>query len=1477
MRRSIIFVAFMDRTGELLMSENNRTKSVSLVMLYMMSLLMVMVSVPAASAVNETTQGTVTGTETWSGTMNLQGDVEVAEGAKLIVNAGTTINIPFGKFIDVKGGICIGDAACGASAGSSSSQARFIWSLPTDYTKTGRCLVAESNVLNNPDAACGSGLIIRDTIDQAVTSINYAHFENAYGYPIYVASLQSVQYGAIVFDGSSTTARGLTFTDINTSNVIAVDFASPLLTDSTFELGVDGQGYDAAAVRAYDAGAGILSTFEVKNSAFTGNDADCGQQGGGRAVIYIENSYIDMDNLDIKDNAYGVLMKSSSGTLTNSKIDVKCNAVDTNSLKTTGIIEHTLEVNNNDITTEEGAGITAYDGAKVYAEGNTISGASDSSGVGIRSSIVELHNNNIGPIGGWNGIWIYGTSDVIAENNTISETAKEPVLIGEYHYQDQGWQVPAPTAARLYLANNAISNNSGTCNSQMYDGDFPCPAVHVFRSSATILDNIITDNTGDIIRAKGSLINVQRNTADSQGGFAGNVSVHDDNYGNKYGSIAYFSGNSWTGVSQVYNVTESRVTVQSEQIPSPGYGELYPVNIRWLGAECPFVQDECLQLPGTVALPPTGMPLALELVENATVFSFADLQNFDSSMIHIQNQNTAWGSQVREGELVRYQVKAKNSNVEGATVIIKDSTGLPLYELTTDAFGFTPEVSLPSDFLLDRNWNHIVGDKNAAIPGSNDGTGQPVVVDEDSCADGIDNDGDTYVDGDDSDCINGRERPFYTVEASKFGSGTDDFSYVLTGPIDDVINLENLRPGVWVNEPDGYSYATTVRITGQAWDGAKWPYANDNTAQQAQFGMVKRVEIQPPGSSDWFYASDLSGANGQITMETHPFKDWVYEWDGAAHPEGEGDITFRIRSYDGLDYSPIEVRQYKLNLVPPTILVDVPTEGSVHQNGRVLFQGTASDPYQGTYGSDVQQIWFHIMGPNDFEQQFFQQGSTSWSYEWLVSELPTGDYTIEVWAADSDFCIDDSSACVVETRTITINNDNIPPNLQLSWIGAEDQSSGGIDGDTIRASEETKIIGVARDIGGFVTRVEIEITDLANGIVLNNGPLPVTNFAIDGSWVATWDTSKLVHDSVYSVSVKAYDGDDYSEVSVWRMTINNPLDAENLDPLFNETGWVSTWTIFCDANSNSFDRCGGGVTFDLAEFFSDPDGTGVAGNDLEFYVFDDDETIEDDFYDDFITITPLGVLTYDPMSYMAQTTASIPDWSLNSVIVYAQDDQESKAFSLRMNFLVRAVSFTVERTDTGDITVNDPAEFQGEGLPGSLVIARFSDGNAKLNSTRVLSDGSWNMQLNAGQLSGIEGSSDVIFEMDGQIFKFAGQTDNAEFAIVVSSGDDGGSGVFSIILIVLAVLVLLGAGAFFFIEFEEIPDEDELTGDDSPVEEDPYAWAKAKQTPAIPQEAAAVAPGVEAAAASSQHPGWLWDQATNQWVPDPNYQQPPQQ
>ena len=75
-------------------------------------------TVPAVTAVNETSSGTITGTETWTGVMNLDGDLVVAGGAKLIINAGTTINVPADKNIRIQGSICAGDSSCGASQAS---------------------------------------------------------------------------------------------------------------------------------------------------------------------------------------------------------------------------------------------------------------------------------------------------------------------------------------------------------------------------------------------------------------------------------------------------------------------------------------------------------------------------------------------------------------------------------------------------------------------------------------------------------------------------------------------------------------------------------------------------------------------------------------------------------------------------------------------------------------------------------------------------------------------------------------------------------------------------------------------------------------------------------------------------------------------------------------------------------------------------------------------------------------------------------------------------------------------------------------------------------------------------------------------------------------------------------------------------------------------------------------------------------------
>ena len=135
---------------------------------------------------------------------------------------------------------------------------------------------------------------------------------------------------------------------------------------------------------------------------------------------------------------------------------------------------------------------------------------------------------------------------------------------------------------------------------------------------------------------------------------------------------------------------------------------------------------------------------------------------------------------------------------------------------------------MPSNFHIDRNWNHIANDAG-----------------ENSCTDGIDNDGDTLADDADPDCDGtNREMAKYRITSSKFGKGEHTYEITLTGAVDDTVQLQNLAPTVNIDQPDGYPFARTVALTGSSFDGIAGPYASDNEARDGAFGIVLRGD--PP-------------------------------------------------------------------------------------------------------------------------------------------------------------------------------------------------------------------------------------------------------------------------------------------------------------------------------------------------------------------------------------------------------------------------------------------------------------------------------------------------------------------------------------------------------------------------------------------------------------------------------------------------------
>jgi hypothetical protein len=1420
-------------------------------MLMLASLFVALVG-PAApvSANNETTSGVISGTETWSGTHTLSGDVVIASGSKLIIQPGTTVIFPNGTHLDVRGNLCAGVSNCGASGNSNTAQRiTFRWTDPANASATGECygMSYGNQQIWIKDPSCYEGVLIRNTIDLSQTGLRHIVIDGAWGIPYYIPTVYQWRYGAMVIDGASPVLTEIEFTDINTTSLLTTNLAQPRLIGGEYTVGNDDESnVGGSAVQIYGSGTPVTPLI-FESPTLIGTNVGCSRQAPSRPVIWAEDTFIEINGATSTGD-YGISMQHSSGIISNSEFNVNCNGIDINSRKSVSNVDYSIEIIANEITTGDGAPITVFQGGLANIVGNDLEGAAESSGIAIESSNVRISNNDIGPVGGWNGLWLLGSFDVIAENNTIHDIAREVIRAGEY-----GSSAPAPSASRIYLANNTLSTDgTGVCTDTKYDtwgSDFTCPVVHAYRAGVSMYDNTINvpdTSDADGIRAVGAILDIQRNAFNVPG--TGVIAHHyDDGYAGsqQFGTLGFFSQNSWSGVGMTYNITKSSITVQSEYIPSPPPGE-YPVQLVWSDQEAwpdnmfqtsiiPTYVKEC---PNCDDFTPVDFPLAVNMDNNSTTFTFANLSNLDRTKIHIDTQPTPYAVQVRRAEMVRFQTLVNGERVEDANVLIEDALGNDLYSLHTQGNGYTPWFALPSDFHLD-----FRGLGNGDNP---DGFADDEY--EDSCSDGIDNDGDLTVDTNDEDCDNlagTRELSRYYYTGYKFGSGFARSDFTLTDTtLQDTINLANLAPSVSVTQLDGHSFRKVVNLTGSAHDGQlAGIYATDELAQWDQGGYVHEIQIKDPFTSEWGTAGlavDTSGmAEGQVTKTNRPFSSWYYQIDMSNREEG--DYVFEFRAFDGIDYSPIIYRTIKLNVQAPTISVTSPSSFSTHSEGTVTFEGTAFDYYGCPIqcSSDIQDVYFHIQGP-DFDVTTPADGGPDWSWTWDFSGLPRviSTYTFTVWASDADFCQGFVDECEPGILTLTIDNSNSHPFISVITP---------YDGQRLSVSTETVFEGVARDNDGSVSRVDFEIMDVANNylLVLTDS---ITDFAPSGAWSLEWDSTNLMHDMQYLVRFRSYDGYDYSDWEEMLIVADNPPDAGNNQPTFDSTDWSSSISLYCEIDSQSQDRCTK-AEIDLLEYFDDID----PGQELILSVYDDDSRTSDDHFGIVINVGMDGMATYNPVS-MFFYDADMATWTLENVVFVATDTHGSKINSNPVTFTVVGLQFLITPPEETTISEDGRAIFTGIGLPGKTVTVTIA-GNT-VNNTVVGEDSTWSLGIPASR---IDGTATPVFKYGGSEY--------SSTSITISDSGGGGMGMGSIIIVVLVLIAIIGGLVYFFVEFEEEEDE-QLDGtseakQDSDEEEDTYAWAKEAGIREEPEKE------TSRLQKHDDHPGWLWDPDNEEWVPDP--------
>ncbi len=202
------------------------------------------------------------------------------------------------------------------------------------------------------------------------------------------------------------------------------------------------------------------------------------------------------------------------------------------------------------------------------------------------------------------------------------------------------------------------------------------------------------------------------------------------------------------------------------------------------------------------------------------------------------------------------------------------------------------------------------------------------------------------------------------------------------------------------------------------------------------------------------------------------------------------------------------------NLPPVITLTSPPSNTSV--SGIVIVTGVVTDPE----GDDVT-VSYAIRTKDDWQEA--DVDGTSWSFTWDTTAISNGQYTVFVKADDG-----------VNTRQIwaqyfveNVEPENTPPEVTL--VSPEPGTVKGV----------VRLEGLATDADGdVIQRVQVRfdsgLWEEATG---------------GNAWSFTWDTVKTPNGPVV-VSVRAFDGEDYSQVETYNFNVENedpePAPGSNL-------------------------------------------------------------------------------------------------------------------------------------------------------------------------------------------------------------------------------------------------------------------------------------------------------------------------------------------